>query len=1024
MKKNAFKFIKYYLVLFIMSISLAGFAQNVKISGRISDGTGNLPGVNVVVKGTTNGTITDSNGFYTINAPSNGTLLFSFVGYENSEVKIAGRTTIDVVLAEVTVALDEMVVVGYGSQKKRDLTGAISSVRADEIMQNTPTDVAQALQGRVAGVEIMSSSGEPGAESRIRIRGTSTFTTEGASPLFIVDGMEVASIDAINPQDIESMEVLKDAASAAIYGSKSANGVIIITTKRGKEGKARVAVNYMSRASEISHRIPQMNTREQQYLTGLRNFYNGNATAAIPDSLNPVNNNDFYYQELLYRRAWSNQVDLSISGGDKKLSYYVSAGFLDEQGIYINTFNKRVSSRVNVDYQASDKLKVGSNISLGVTKGKPQSGNAHDHLRRMPYWSVIDPDGSYTSVISSRPNPVAWANLYKNDRHVYDINAYNYIEYNILKGLTFKSNLSALYTTTKMDMFTPSLLSSSFQRSSRNEVRMNTGWTHEDLLTYNNKFGDHSVNTLAGFSIQDRRSETIVLHVTDNLTEALPISVGFSTVNFNNTKATDSRNRMASYFGRVNYSYKGKYLLSANMRRDGSSRFGSANRWGNFPSLSAGWRFSDEQFMAWSKKSLTDGKIRVSYGVTGNQAAGNFASMALYSTDYYADMVGFAATQLGNPFLGWETTKQFNYGLDLNFFNNRIVLAFDYYDKDTYDILYNINIPQTSGFNSLYQNVGSVNNKGWEINLNTINVNTRNFSWKTTFNLSINNNTVTEVPGGEIIDGGIYTLRDGWTIGTMYGYKYLNVFPWDQSNAFTPNREQLTPVFDENERFMDKYLLNGAEYIGEVKQLFFSDKKTPFKGGDVMWEDVNKDGVIDTQDRTIIGCGQPDFFGGVNSEWSYKGFSLSAFFQFAIGGDVYNYTEWFRSSMTWAGDSPNPMIVKNSWQAPGDVKKYYKSAAGGTVQNPRTGTSLWVEDGSYIRLKSLRLGYNLPANLTKKLQLGNVNAYVLLRDFFTWTKYSGFDPEVNSRNTVFAIGYDNNAYPRAKDVVLGLNINF
>lgn len=1025
MKINNIKLIRRFsFALFFIALISSAFGQNITITGKVTDKSGDIPGVNVIVKGTPAGTNTNSKGDYKLLAPANSIIVFSFVGYEPQEINVSGRTVVNIELKEIATALEELVVIGYGVQKKRDLTGAISSIQAKEIMQNTPTDVAQALQGKVAGVEILASSGEPGAESRIRIRGTSTFTTDGASPLFIVDGMEVESISGINPQDIESLEVLKDAASAAIYGSKSANGVIIITTKQGKDGKPRININYMLKAAELAHRIPQMNTKESFELDDLRNFYNGKAAGSIPDSLNPVNNNDFFYQELLFRRAWSQQLDMSVAGGSQKLNYYLSAGYLNEQGVYIDTYNKRMSSRVNVDYQATDRFKIGTRISMSVGKSKPQSGNANDHLRRASYWSVIDPDDTYTAVISSRPNPLAWAYLYKNDKVVYDINAYNYLEYKITKDLTFKSTISAILTNTKIDQFSPSLLSTAFQRSSRNEARLNTGWTHEDLLTYIKKLGDHSFNFLLGFTMQDRRSENIILDVKDNLTEALPISTGFSTVDFNNTKATDSRNRMASYFGRVNYNYKGKYLLSANIRRDGSSRFGKDIRWGNFPSVSLGWRFSDESFLKLTNSYLTDGKLRASYGVTGNQAAGNFASLALYSTSYYADYVGFAPNQLGNPLLGWETTKQLNYGLDLNFYSGRVTFAVDYYDKKTLDILYSIRIPQTTGFKTLYQNVGDVANKGWEFNLNTTNIQTKNFYWKTTFNLSFNQNKVLNVPGGEIADGTVYTLRDGWTIGTMFGYKYKSIFPWDQSNAYTTDWQQLSPVFDSNERFMNQYTLNGSPYLGQVKQKLFSDKKTAFKGGDVEWEDVNRDGVIDTQDRTIIGCGQPDFFGGFNTEWNYKGFNLSAFFSFSVGGDVYNYTEWWRSSMKWAGDKPNPMIVKRAWKAPGDIASFYKPVAGGAVDNPREATSIWVEDGSYIRLKSVRIGYNLPSSITDKLKIGTVNAYVQMRDLFTWTKYSGFDPEVNSRNSVFSIGYDDNAYPRSRDMVFGINVNF
>ena len=481
---------------------------------------------------------------------------------------------------------------------------------------------------------------------------------------------------------------------------------------------------------------------------------------------------------------------------------------------------------------------------------------------------------------------------------------------------------------------------------------------------------------------------------------------------------------MASFFGRLSYNYKGRYLVNANVRYDGSSRFGVDKRWGVFPSVSLGWRFSDEEFMNWMKPFVNDAKLRVSYGVTGNQVAGNFASYGLYSINYYADMPGIYPSQLENKNLGWEETTQYNFGLDLNFLDGRINLIADYYIKTTSDILYRVKIPQTTGFNSVFRNVGDVRNHGWEFTINTTNIRTRDFEWNTNLNLSFNKNKIISVPeGGQQILDWVYLLDKGYPVGTMYGWKAQAIFPYDESNAFTPDWRQLTPVFDEKDRFTG-YQLDGAPYNGDIQQLRFSTENGQvFKGGDVMWEDVNKDGVIDAKDRQVIGKGQPVVIGGFGNDFKYKGFGLSFFFSFALGGDAFNFFDQQRSEHRYSPITrANPVNLANSWKAPGDIARYPKPAPS-AVNNTRIESSLWIEDASYIRLKNIRLSYDLPKQIAKKINLESVSFSLMMQNFFTWSNYSGFDPELPGKSA-FTVGYDDVSYPRAKDILFGINVNF
>lgn len=1023
---------KSYIFTLLLSILFCSpvLAQNIKVEGIVSDENDVLTGVTIRTKEGNTGTISDIDGRYTLVVPQDSRLIFSYTGYRTREIAIAGKTRLDVVLSPLAKDIDEVVVIGYGTMKKRDITGAISSLNAEMLEKNSPTDLATAIQGQVAGFEVISNSGEPGSGSRMRIRGTSTLSDGGVSPLFIVDGMEVSDIDGINPRDIASIEVLKDAASAAIYGSRSANGVILITTKSGSDAiKPVVNLNYSYRLSKLAHKMPQMSRLQGNQYDLIRQYFSGvEEYTIVKDSLAPNRLLDNDYQDILFRNAPTNQINASIYGGGQKLNYYLSAAYTDEQGIMLNTYNKRLSTRANVNYQVNDKLKIGSRISIANKQRKPIVYGGLQYLSRPADYQLIETDGTYAPVMQNRRNPLAHLMLQTDKYTTYDINLSEFVEYKFMEGLSLRSSFSTNINFQRFNSFSPEILSNVNPplRTSVDQMSQSTMWTQDNILTYEKKIQDHSFSAMAGLSLQSSNYSGVNLSVLGHPTDAAPISIGYSEVNLNATNATETSHRMASYFGRLSYSYLGKYLFNANLRADGSSRFGSDNRWGAFPSVSAGWRISDEFFMGWAKPLLNDAKLRLSYGVTGNQSAGNFASQSIYKPVYYGSYAGLYPSQLSNTYLGWEETKQFNLGLDLNLLNGRIVLTVDYYNKKTNDVLYAARLPQTTGFASTYKNVGEIGNRGFEVTLNTLNIKTKQFSWNTQLNLAKNDNEVLHIPEGGrmLVNDNLYLVEKGYSIGTMYGYNKLAIFPYDESNAFTPEGKQLTPVFDEKERFV-KYVLNGSDYQGDVKKLRYNSPSGDiFKGGDVMWEDTNGDFVIDANDRQVIGNAQPWFSGGFTNDFAYKNISLSFFFTFSVGGDIFNQTEANRSNHMWSSITrANPLNVAQSWLAPGDIAKYPKPNGGAVLQNTRRESSMWVEDGSYIKLKNIKLSYRLPRRLARKIHTDKIEVFGQMNNYFVWTKYTGQDPELGAGN-VFVLGYDDTVYPRSKDIQFGINLTF
>ena len=1015
--------------------------QKQSVSGTIKDPAGEpVIGASILEKGTTNGTITDFDGNFTLNVAPGATLVISYIGYKNQEMKVIPGKSLNIILQEDTETLEEVVVVGYGVQKKSDVTGSVTSVGKERLGKLPVTNVLQAVQGAAAGVTITQTSSIPGDAPDALVRGQNSINAN-SGPYIVVDGVPISksggTLNDINPNDIESMEILKDAASAAIYGSRSANGVIIITTKSGQEGKARIDIKYNHSWGTLSHKVPQANRKERLLYDQYRKEYfetygGGNPDESIDildDPLNSFFNVDNDYLDMITSTAQKDQVDISVGGGTKKLKYFINTGYYIEKGIISNTGFQRLNTRINSDYSPTDWMNMGSRISLTYSKKKGLNEGTllSAVLTRRPYFNTYYPDGSLVGVFNGQKNPIAQVNYTTDFTDSYKANFFQFFEIKFNKYLKFRANINANFYLDKRKKLEPSLITDEWQKQNKGYSYnyLNWNWMNEDFITYVRKIKGHNFSAMVGVSAQQWRYENETFVGLNSSTDFIYTMNAFAAnLDLSSTGSTLSNHSMASVFARVTYDYLGKYLFTANMRRDGSSRFAKENKWGNFPSVSVGWRFSDEKFMKFSKKFLEDGKIRVSYGITGNEAIGNYDYIYSYSPNSIYDGVGgVIPTRIGKDNLKWEETKQFNLGLDLNFWNSRLTITADYYDKFTDGLLANYQLPKESGFAYMKTNVGEMSNRGFEIAVTGDIIRTKDWKWNASFNISRNINRIEKLSEGKAyMEGDIWWMQEGGRVGDFYGFKSAGVFAYDESNAFTDKWEQLTPVF-ENGVFQYKYLLNGKEYAGDIRQKTLPNGK-PFRGGDYNWEEPEgtRDGVIDDNDRMVIGNAMPDVTGGLNTTVTWKNVSLYLGFYYSLGGQIYNAAEHNRNMFKYTGTTPSPEVIHNMWLHPGD-QAIYPRPYNDDYNNARMGNSFYLEDASFIRLQNVRIAYDLPENWIKKLMLKNINIYAFVNNALTWTNYSGFDPEFSTSNPL-QVGKDSYRYPRKREYGIGFSANF
>lgn len=997
-----------------------------------------LPGVSVVLNNSKNtftiGTSTNNAGeFVLTNIPpaASYNLTFSTVGYEPQtlsgyNIKEGSSLNLSIIMVESVGSLDRVVVIGYGTVKKKDLTGAVSSVKSEEIQDLAVARIDQALLGKVAGVQVKPVSGEPGSSPQIRIRGIGSISA-GASPLYVIDGFPTGNLQFINPNDIESIDILKDASATAIYGSQGSNGVVIINTKRGKAGKTNISFNTYYGWQKVSKLPVMMNAREQaQYFyDGVRNSnldlgfdVSGPATswrkpvdAIVMDVLagkNLVDENAF---DKVLVTAPQNQYQLSASGGNENIKYSLSGEYLNQDGIVLNSHFTRYSVRANIDAKLSKRFSIKLNLNPSFTDktALPVTGNQGEGIMGsaisvINFFPLLDSAGNYTifngiGVVADMSNPLAVAREYiandKGMRFLGNVEA----EYKFTNTLAFRFLLGGSYYSSSAMTFKPQLpvfFNNPPSGTSNYEQRFN--WLSEYTLNYNKSFNKHNITALAGFTAQKEKGYSNFLtsnKYPNNLVPTLSAVSGIIT----NGSSDAFEWSMISYLGRVNYNYNSKYYITASFRTDGSSRFGGENKYGIFPSAAIAWRISEEKFFK-SIQFVNELKLRMSYGETGNNSIGNYDQ---YATINYLNYVlggtvsgGFAQGRLANPSLTWETQKSLNAGVDVKLFKSRLSASVDVFQSRNYDLLLNVNIPSFTGYSTALQNIGEVKNTGWEFAINTVNFNGK-FSWTTDFNISGYKNKVVRLgPEGDPIISGDNKTMIGKPIGMFYGLLTDGIF---QNQAELNNG----PVFNP-----------GAADRSRVGDIRFKDISGP---------NGIPDGIINSFDNTIIGSPYSDFNYGMTNHFSYQNVGLSISFQGSYGSEVYNSS--FFSGNSTRGRVRVYAFNNNYWKSelePGDGKTPRPNdAPTGGVRLP---SQAYLNNGSYLRINNITLDYVLPANIAQKLFLTRARVYLSATNPFLFTKYTKYNPDVSFSSNTLRPGLESNDYPLPKSIVIGLNLSF
>jgi TonB-dependent starch-binding outer membrane protein SusC len=1039
-----------YFFVFMSLLSFTAFAQTTTVTGTISDDMGPLPGVSILLKGTTNGVVTDFDGNYTINnVPPDGVLVISYVGFKTVELPVDNRTEINVNLETDVSTLDEVVVVGYGTMKRSDVTGAVVSVGSRSIEESVPTTIDQVLQGRAAGVQIQQNSGAPGASSSIRIRGVSSITGSN-EPIFVIDGVIVDSntgqggqnaFASINPADILSLDILKDASATAIYGSRAANGVILITTKRGASGETLINFDTYTGFQELPRQLDMLNLREYAIHKNTRadlNIVEQDPFFIRPELLGEGTD----WQDEMFNRAVMQSYNLSISGGNERNNYSMSVGYLDQEGIALGSSFNRLNLRGIFDSQVKDYLKVGINFAFSDINQRTTFSDQDlilTALRQTPNVAVRNSEGTFDGPVTDefvQNNPVGLASIRDNRNQNAGIRANTYAELEIVEGLKMRSEYSIDYNFTNAYTFNPSYRFGAIVSDVREGTRTknyNEYYNIRNVLTYDRTFGKNNLNAILGQEYQESFFENLYGYRAGYLTNgATDLNAGDATTARNSNASFKST--LSSYFARAFYSFDERYLLTATMRYDGSSKFARENRWGWFPSAALAWRISNEDFLV-DNEYINNLKLRLGYGAVGNQSVPDYAFTSIYGATATPFGAGLLAANTANPDLQWETTYSSNLGLDLNLFNNRIEFIADVYYKKTEDLLLLAPYPDYSGTSGIgatsapYVNIGSLENKGVELTLNTVNVDTGNFTWRSNLVFTANRNKVlalateTGILNRTLQQGSDITVVTrtavGRPIGQFYGYKVIGRF--DEATDFYYRNEQgeIVPT-----------ALPEGMSIGENGVWI----------GDYMFEDINNDGVIDEQDRDYIGNPLPDFSYGIGNSFSYKGFNLNVQLSGVFGNEIVNYqrrflenprenTNLLSSALGYADldliDPNGPVDYRNIQVVGGDPHMPRIAASSAASTSNFRFSDRFLEDGSFLRIQNISFGYTVPRSFIERFGLANLKLYTNLQNVYTFTKYSGYDPEVGSINQdALLTGIDNGRYPSPRIYTLGLNVNF
>lgn len=1040
------------MIIFAFAVVFAGvlalaydnaYAQNAKstVTGTVVDSKGEpIPGANIIWKGTTTGTTANVDGKFSINTvKACKTLEISSIGFQTMEYEITNPSEpVNAVLEDDSYALDETVVIGYGTQTKRTITSAITSLKAEELSGYVGSSIEQTIQGLVPGVRILTSDATPGGDINVEVRGIGTVTA-GSQPLYIVDGIPMeGGLTSVNPDDVANIQILKDAASTAVYGSRGANGVILITTKRGTTSKPTITVNISETIAQVQHKFELMNTAQ------LLEYYNDMAvndryrytTNASQDYFPFDENLNTDWQDAIFRNALQQKYSLSIAGGAKNINYRISGEYFDQQGILICTGMRRFSFRANFDVKLADWAKVTVNFAPSfINNDKTREGGEGSNsvirtaISMYPFFPVYLPNGDYFTTLDynqapnnvdnfneetgkfdalqkspladNQDNPVRIAHEYKNktaqNRLVGGLN----FEFRLAKGLVFKPSIAIDTQSSENSIWYPASIGKNRTDSEASTtMTRRIMWINENILSYYGEFGDHSLSAVAGLTLQGNKVNRLYTSAYKFATESLP-SINGGIVNGGSYNKTEDR--MLSYLARLTYDYKRKYMVQAVFRADGSSRFGKNNKFGYFPSASAGWAISEEEFMKPAKKILSELKLRGSYGLSGNNNIGDYNYETKMSQQYYiidgSVINGWGASNIANPDLKWEVSKQANVGLDLGFLRNRIFMQLDFYQSITEDMLLNTIVPSTLGVSRMLQNVGSVENKGVEFNIVSHNL-TGKFKWTTTFNISANRNKVlalgldTDAITDGIAESNI--TKVGYPIGMFYGNVFAGIYQSMEEIEALRNDPYSGLAFDPNVR-----------------------------PGDCKWVDINGDGVYDDNDRTIIGNPYPLFNAGMVNTFSYKNFTFSFQLNGQYGNQIYNYT----LRETLRGNNNNNLSIKvvdrwRSQESPGNGladRTYTSNDVKPTTERSKF-TNRYLEDGSYLTIRNIQLAYSFNPKLLKKIHLKGLVLSFNIDNLYTFTKYTGFNPDANTMRTATAPGIDRTGYPLSRNFTFGLKV--
>ncbi len=1062
--------IKYLLpLLCFLYISAASWSQTT-VSGVVLDETDmTLIGVNVMEKGTTNGTITDFDGNFSLSVKNKeAVLVFSYIGYQTVEMQ-ASTSPMKIIMKEDSKALDEVVVIGYQDVRQKDLTGSVSKANVEDILKAPVASFDQALAGRIAGVNVSSGEGMPGGTMNIVIRGANSVTQDN-SPLYIVDGFPVEDptvAASINSNDIESINVLKDASAAAIYGSRGANGVIIITTKTGTVGKPTVSYDGSVGVQRITHTIPMMDAYEFVRLqseiytasemsgsSGYFQTYEGKKWT-LEDYRDIAQYN---WQDLIFRNAMQQNHSLSVVGGTEGIRYNASMSYYDQDGIVLGSNYNRLQGRLNTTLTKNKlKINLSTNYSRSIQNGSSPSQSEYSGMNNLFYsvWGyrpVTQPDVPLETLLENaydasvdqtndyRFNPyMSLLNEYKKNTISYT--QYNgYLEYEFIKGLKLKVSGGYTVDNRRNETFNNSKTryGSPISTDKVNATMANSErrtWLNENVLTYQTMIKkNHSLNVLAGVTLQGSSYGYYSFKTINIPNESLGMA-GMSEGTPSTTSSEETEWSMLSYLARLNYNYKSRYYLTASFRADGSSKFPQNNRFGYFPSASVAWNFTEEDFWAPASSVMNEGKIRLSWGATGNNrideyayysqiklmqtAQGNYTNITDLAHGNYpfnneVSSTGAVPLNLANEEVKWETTTQTNLGFDLAFLKDRIAVTIDLYDKYTTDLLLTAATPPSTGYRSTVKNIGSVRNQGLEFTLNTTNIERPHFRWTTNFNIAFNKNRVVELAEGQTalqtnayfdqsFTSPNYIAKVGYPIGMMYGYVYLGTYKYDDC---------ILTGYDTNNNPIYKLKDGIAPHVNDMNP----------QPGYARYADLNGDGIVNSEDQTFIGRGDPIHTGGFTNNFEFYGFDVSIFFQWSYGNDILN---------------ANKLMFESGYQKRKDLNKFASYIDRWTPENPNSDipsvasyasdnvfSTRLIEDGSFLRLKTVSIGYSFSQAICTRLKINKLRIYLSGQNLYTFTKYTGYDPEVSIRNSALTPGLDFSAYPRAASINAGLNITF